>query len=159
MNYVPTISLIDYQNGRLVFQTLNAIKEMVKSDFFHELGFQSLEVLDPELLEPQNQAIFYYVKSRYFFYSYRRHVRFTDLEKADNYLDMMIRSAGGGKALLKPKHFFARAHVKYLMYLASTRSSSKKYYFEKVKHLVESAKRYYPNESSFAWLERKINEN
>lgn len=150
------IGPVDYQNGKATFHMLNTINEMVKSDTFRSIGYEAVKLIDPEVLEPQNQAFYYYIKSRYYYFLYTTHVCFSDLEKANTYIDLMIRSARAGKVRLKSNRFFVRAHLKFLMAKSSTRTESKEYFLQKADHLVESGLRYDPNSESFLWLRQQI---
>lgn len=155
MNYTLT-SQLDYENGRQVFQTLNTIKEMAKSDVLRNYGFRTIKLIKPEMLDSKNQAFYYYINTRYYFFLYKNHGRFSDLREANTYIDKMIASAREGKVILKSKRFFVRAHIKLLMAKTSTNPKSKRYFLYKAKHLVESSMRYYPNESSFRWLQDQV---
>lgn len=155
MNY-PLTSRLDYENRRQVFQTLNTIREMVKSDILRNYGFRTIKLIKPEMLDFKNRVFFYYIKSRYYFFLHKTHGRFSDLREANTYIDKMIASAREGKVILNSKRFFVRGHIKLLMAKESKNPKSKRFFLYKAKHLVESSLRYYPNESSFRWLEDQV---
>jgi len=145
-------------NPKEARRQLNAIKCLIKSETYREMGIKMLDDIDTDQIPNELKVKKNYLQSRYHLYRYKANGDIDELEWANEFLDDTFKKAYSYDLKLKdPKLFFSRAYTKFILSHHVIDDSRKAWLKHKAKKITKQSLNFNPKNPNFLWLSAQLN--
>lgn len=136
---------------------LTTIESLIKTKIYREFGFQKLNELNVDSLNPKHLVYYHYLNGRYYVYCYKQDQDIEALEWANDFFDDMVKIAYQNKVSITNMRFlFSRANVKFQLSQLVWGDERKPWLLQKAKHICDIALTFNPKNENFLWLKSQI---